>query len=79
MATYELWETLSGNLMGSYATEPDALAVVAKAVRAHGADYLDTIVLVEVNRRGDSTPLAQGDELFRRAEAASPGRRAASA
>ena len=70
MAAFELWETRSGNLMGAYETEQRALAVVSKAVQAHGPGYLDSIVLVEVSRRGDPKPLAQGDALLQRARAA---------
>jgi len=75
MAAYELWETRSGNLMGTYETEQRALAVVSKAVHAHGPGYLDSIVLVKVNRRGDPKPLAQGEALLQRVRDADQERR----
>jgi hypothetical protein len=64
---YELWETSTGNLIGSYATEQDALALIRRAIEAHGVAYADTIVLGFENQRGRSKVLAAGAALAERA------------
>lgn len=43
---YELWETESGNLMGSYLTQQEALSVVREAIALHGQAYVESIALV---------------------------------
>ena len=77
MVAFELWETRSGNLMGSYESEARALGVVAEAIRLHGAEYADSMVLVRQTSRGNPKPIAAGAELAARAQAArtlTPGR-----
>ncbi len=74
---FELWETRSGNLMGSYETEDLALAAVSEALDSHGADYIDTVALVREGPRGRSKTIATGAKLAARARAAD--RRAVSA
>ncbi|MBM2811807.1 MAG: hypothetical protein HW416_2566, partial [Chloroflexi bacterium] len=46
MIAYELWETESGNLMGSYPTKDQALSALAAAVESHGGRYAETVALV---------------------------------
>lgn len=70
--TYELWETTSGNLVGTYDTEGAALAVVRRAIDRHGRDYVDSLALGLEDSRGRSTPVASGPQLAERALAKLP-------
>lgn len=45
MEAYELWDMRSGNLMGSFPTEREALATLAAAMRGHGVSYVDNVDL----------------------------------
>jgi hypothetical protein len=69
---YELWETRTGNLIGSFETESEALDVVRGAIRTHGPAYVDTLLLGYENTRGRSRTIAQGSQLAQLA-AAPPG------
>ena len=57
---YELWDTTTLNLVGSFESEVEALAVVHGAVTRYGAGYVDGLVLVRENARGESCTLAEG-------------------
>jgi hypothetical protein len=70
--TYELWETASGNLVGTYDTENAALAVVRHAIGRHGRAYVDSLALGREDLRGRSTAIASGAELADRALAELP-------
>ena len=66
--TFELWEIRSGNLMGSFETEEEALGAVRKAVEAYGVGYVETVALLGViDDEGASVSLARGPELVARA------------
>lgn len=41
---YELWSRSSGNIIGSYETEAEALAVVGAAIERYGGSYVDDVV-----------------------------------
>jgi len=62
---YELWDTETSNLVGTYPTERAALAIVRSAVRAHGPDAFATIALGREDERGNMIPVATGAELVR--------------
>jgi hypothetical protein len=72
MATYELWQMRSGNLMATFETEPAALAAIREAMRRHGAGYAATLALGREDGRGRSKPIAMGAELAERAAAVEP-------
>lgn len=42
---YELWSTSSGNIIGSYETEGEALDVVRAAIERYGDSYVDDVIL----------------------------------
>jgi hypothetical protein len=70
---WELWDTGSGNLVGDYDSEADALAVVRDAVRQHGVAVVATLALgAEHDEEGgdDSIlpPVIHGQDLMARAE-----------
>lgn len=59
---YELWEMRSGNLMGSFPTQEEALTTLAEAVKRYGPSYADTITLTW--EHGDeSKDIASGADL----------------
>ncbi len=64
---YELWELSTGSLVGAYETEAAALRAVAEAVRRYGPTAAATLALDDAGPDGDGRPIAQGDELTRRA------------
>jgi len=69
---FALWDTETGNIVGTWEREADALALVRAAVRAYGPAYADTLALVREDARGEVTPIAAGAALAARAAAANP-------
>lgn len=65
MTTYELWDTDSSNLVGTYTTEEAALAIVRDSVVKHGPNVFRTIALGREDEQGELVPVAQGEELVR--------------
>lgn len=69
---YELWETSTGNLIGTYDSEQEALGVVRAAVDADGPSVADSILL-GCEDEGASAFVAEGRALvelaFRRGAA----------
>jgi hypothetical protein len=65
MRTFEIWHLDSGNLLGEFEREQDALASVRENVRTEGPSVVTGIALVEIDEGGESKVLAQGDELIR--------------
>lgn len=76
---FELWDNESGNLIGAYATEEDALTDVNETMCAYGSDYAKSIALLRVGPRGGLTRISTGPELAERARkaAAEAGTRSA--
>jgi len=64
MASYELWQTRTRNLIGAFATEAEALALVRKAAKSHGAVYIESLLLGFEDAKGHSRTLAKGRELL---------------
>ena len=79
MATYELWEMRSGNLVGSWPVEAEALAVVREAMTRHGAEMVASLSLLSEDPRGETTLVAEGAALGERARQAMPSREQRSA
>lgn len=67
MATFELWNVESGNLVGSFATEESALAAVCEAIQRNGERYGEALALGCEGSRGDSKIVASGRQLVERA------------
>ena len=59
---YELWETSTGNLIGSYDSEQEALEIVRAAVDADGPSAADSILL-GLEDGGASSFVAEGTDL----------------
>jgi len=67
MATYELWNTNSSNLVGTFSSEEEALRAVREALECYGASYVDSLALGCENSRGKSRLIASGRALADRA------------
>lgn len=74
MTYYELLDTETGNLIGSYASEEEALAVVHNAVHINGPVYVQTLALGYEDDDGEGAQLAAGPEPLSRAMLADPDR-----
>jgi hypothetical protein len=70
MMVFELWNTESRNIVGAFATEAEALALVLDAIDEHGAEYVDTLALV-LDDGDQATTLALGATLAVRARTSS--------
>jgi hypothetical protein len=68
--TYELWDLPSGNALGEFATEGEALAAVRGLLADHGAGAVAGLLLARTTARGRSRPVAQGQALAALAGAA---------
>ncbi len=65
---YSLWDVDSGNSLGTYATEEDALAVVRELLRFNGAAYADVLDLGHRDAAGGWEAIATGQLLVERAQ-----------
>ena len=73
MARYvDRWDIGSGNYIGTFATQEEALAVVAALLDANGEGYADELDLGEVVEENQFRPLATGDALVDMAREAGP-------
>jgi hypothetical protein len=72
MKTYELWDGGTGNQIGLYESEREALRDVARDVEEYGASSYATVGLLERHGDLDGQLLAEGDALVARAKAAFP-------
>jgi len=69
---FELWDMETGNLVGDYDSEAEALSVVREAVRQHGRAVVAALALgAEFDEDGgvddDLPPVIHGSELADRA------------
>lgn len=72
---YELWDFESGNLLGAYDTESEALVIVRATIDQYGTDAVQSWGLGH-ERRSNLKSLLQGEALADRAlEAISAGSR----
>jgi hypothetical protein len=63
---YEIWEMQTGNLVASFGTEEDALALVRDALAAHGEAYARNLALVREDEHGQTSTVATSDQLIER-------------
>ena len=61
--TFEIWNEVSGNAVGEFASVEEALAVVRAAVAAHGRAYAEEWALAVADDE-DIQPIATGDALI---------------
>jgi hypothetical protein len=68
---YEIWETESRNLVGDFPTEAAAVATVREALALHGRSYVSTWVLAREDADGETSMVADGEQLLVLAQRAS--------
>lgn len=69
MPFYELVNTTSGDRVGDYLTEQEALLDVRAVMERRGPDAVATIALGYQGDEGDGYVIAEGDELAKLASA----------
>lgn len=60
---YELWDTCSGNVVGTFTTKEEALAIVRDAVALHGEAFAKWFLLGQEDKAGRSRRIAEGKAL----------------
>lgn len=73
---YELWNSRTKNLYGTYASRRQAMSAVRAIVVAHGPDYAERFILATEDDRGNTDRIAGGAELVRLANQEDPERSA---
>jgi hypothetical protein len=63
---YEVWDSASGNCLGAYATDEDALAAIRADLRALGEAAIRDIGLLYRPSSDEAQLIATGDGLLRR-------------
>ena len=76
---YALWDTQSGNCIGEFETEGEALAFAADIAEDNGTDALTTLELLSVDGQGTLHPIASGAQLLDRVSGPAHNRRRRSA
>ena len=66
---YELWDLESGNIVGDFDSEADALQVVRELLEVNDPDFVDALSLGR-NDDGAFAVVAEGAALAERAQAA---------
>ena len=69
---YAVWNVETGNLLGQYASEQDALDAVGRLIVANGIDYGGELALARNDARGLPESIDAGLNLLRRAFAVTP-------
>lgn len=65
--TYEVWSKKSHSVVAAFASENAALEAVREAITVHGRAYAEELALVREDKRGRSTPVAEGVALVEQA------------
>jgi len=71
---YSIWHVPSGNLVTTCESERQALDLIRDGVAEHAPTYGEQFVLLEEDRRGRITRIAEGSELVALALSAPPER-----
>ena len=67
---YALWDLESGNALGDFDSEADALAVVRDLIAANESDYAEMLSLGQTSDDGTYLVIAGGPALAARAQQA---------
>ncbi len=67
---YDLWDISSGNIINTYQTEAQALAMVRDLIEVNGEDFVDALSLGYEADDGSVGIVAEGRDLEVRARAA---------
>jgi hypothetical protein len=60
---YELWDTVSGNIVAEFDAEYDALTAVLEFIEVHSERYADCLSLLAASEDGTSQGIAAGGKL----------------
>lgn len=60
---YEVWHLPSRNIVGSFATKREALALVRDGIETHGTAYAERFMLGREDRHGEFRVIAEGADL----------------
>jgi hypothetical protein len=63
---FEIWDATSGNLLGSWTTEREALDLVRHVYETDGELAVEELVLAQETAEGKTVTLGQGMELLNR-------------
>ena len=66
---YELWDIETGNAIGNFRTEVEALLIVRELLESNGDDYANALDLGWLDERGNAGSLATGASLRQRVAA----------
>ncbi len=69
---YDLWDTQSGNMIGTFDSESEALSVVRDLIADFGNEFADELDLGWIAPDGRSRSTASGAALLERAYATVP-------
>ncbi len=70
---FELWSSVSSNLLATFETRAEALACVREVAAKQGHEYASAYVLLYEDRRRHSRQVAAGEALVQQAlDAAAP-------
>ncbi len=65
---YELWDVVSGNMINTYDTEDEALAIVRDLVALNGPAYACALSLAFEDDKENTSLVAKGADLAQRAQ-----------
>ena len=65
--SFELWNTSTRNLHGSYTSPSEAMEAMRAIAGTHGSEFAREFVLAAEDARGETTRLAAGAELVQMA------------
>ena len=68
-AGYDLWDVETGNMIGTFETEDEALRLVHDLLEANGVDYAGSLDLGRIDADGGSHSIATGAALLARVRA----------
>ncbi len=61
---YELWDSETGNMIGNYATEDEALDRVRRDLESSGPELVGALALDGPDAAGRKCQIAEGDALL---------------
>lgn len=68
MLPFELWDLTTGNMIGNYTTEVEALDRVRRDLASIGADFVRDYTLLGPDQTGWRHQIAEGEELIQLAK-----------
>ena len=72
--TYDLWDSESGSIVGTFTTRKEALSVVREALARHGVQYAEALLFGQEDIHGHTKAIARGKKLVDLALALAPAR-----